>query len=277
MINGSENNTIIGNPELINSNIEFKGTGNILFCEEDVRLENSTLGFFSNDAVVYLSSNKKHNYKVKMDIWRSSTIFVGRDNYFNNIMSISASERRSVLIGGGGVFSFDVWLRTSDPHLVYDADTKQRINISDDVVIGDHVWLGQSALILKGSKVGSGSVIGGASVLAGKNVPSNTVYAGNPAREVRSNIFFTGASVHNYTKKKTKESMVLDTDKYIYTKDANGSMMEDICGAIEKTDSPEQRLEIVKDMIVSGNEMRRFAIGRKSQSKKKSIFGGLKK
>lgn len=113
-------------------------------------------------------------------------------------------------------FSFDVWIRTADPHLVYRAEDGRRINPSRDVVIGDHVWLGQSAMLLKGAAIGSGSIVGGAAVVAGKTVPSNTSWAGNPARQIARGIFFDGACVHGWTAEQTAASQTFASDKWVY-------------------------------------------------------------
>ena len=53
--------------------------------------------------------------------------------------------------------------------------------ISKPVIIEDNVFIGAHSCILKGVTVGHGSIIGACSVVA-KNIPSNEIWAGNPAR-----------------------------------------------------------------------------------------------
>lgn len=53
--------------------------------------------------------------------------------------------------------------------------------------IEDDVWIGAGAIILPGVTIGKNSIIGAGSVVT-KNVPANTVYAGNPAKFIKSNI-----------------------------------------------------------------------------------------
>jgi len=52
------------------------------------------------------------------------------------------------------------------------------------VTIGDNVWVGCAVTILPGCNVGDNSVIGAGSIVT-KSVPSGTVWAGNPARQLR--------------------------------------------------------------------------------------------
>lgn len=256
------NNTIIG--ESIKSDdsiIEFRGSGNILFAEPGVDLADSTINFFGDDALLYLSKNNKHQYRVKIDLWRETSAFFGKDNYFNGIFSAIVSERQNLIIGDGGVFSFGIWLRTADPHLIYDAASGKRTNMSKSILIGDHVWIGQNALILKGCRIGSGSIISAAAVLAGKDVSSNTIYAGNPARLIRDNVFFVGRSVHNYTREKSEKSMHSDLQKYIYHEPSGRFDADGIFERLTNAADAQERLEIVRGQIAGLTDSNRFYYG----------------
>lgn len=52
------------------------------------------------------------------------------------------------------------------------------------VTIGDNVFIGAGVTILKGVTIGENSVVGAGSVVA-KDIPSNEIWAGNPARLIR--------------------------------------------------------------------------------------------
>ena len=253
-------NRIIGDPELISSDIVFKGKGNILYAEENVRLKKSRITFRSDDALVYLSSCGKHPYKLKIDAWRGTTCYFGKDNYYNNTLNVILSERQSLVVGGGGVFSFGIWIRTADPHILYDIESGKRINMARSVLIGDHVWLGQNALILKGTKIGSGSVIAAGSVLAGRDVPSNTVAAGDPAGIVHEGVFFTGESTHDFTDEQTEQSMTCERRDFIYNE--TGAMdFGEIAEKLTKEPDAAGRLDIVRDLLAGEHGKNRFFIG----------------
>jgi len=147
---------------MLNSSIEFRGKSNILFVEDGVVLKNSRIIFNHNNSVVYLSKSR-HVYILKCFINNNSVLYFGKDCYFNDTshMNTIISESKNVIVGDEGLFSFGIWLRTADPHLLYDVENRERINQSKSIFIGDHVWIGQQSLILKGTQIGSGSVLGG--------------------------------------------------------------------------------------------------------------------
>lgn len=175
----NENRMMGARPVLKNASIHFAGSGNTFYCEENVTLEGCTLRFLGNNAVIYLGSNK-HPYKLAADINNDVVLHMGRNNYMNQLMRIILSEQRHCFIGNSGVFSTNIYIRNSDPHLIYDCKKRFRINPTKSVYIGDHVWIGQGALILKGTQIDSGSIIGAMSVVAGKK--SRTIRFGEEIR-----------------------------------------------------------------------------------------------
>ena len=67
---------------------------------------------------------------------------------------------------------------------------------SGKVKIGNNVFIGMNATILKGVTVGDNVIIG-ANSLVNKDIPSNTVYAGNPAKIIMT--------LDEYREKRKKE------------------------------------------------------------------------
>jgi len=223
-----ENNEFIGEiPKLTNSQININGENNTIVCEENVTLWNSRIDFNGNNSILYLSNNN-FDYAVNISFNGNNLCFIGKNNFFNGMTTIVLSESKNVIIGADCLFSYEVSLRVADAHLIYHTKTKERMNHSKSIYIGDHVWLGQNALILKGTQIGSGSIIGANSVLSNKIVPSNTTFAGSPARLTKEDTFWIGYSVHPWSKETTSEYSKFDSENFIYTPDNNSLDFEKI-------------------------------------------------
>ena len=238
-------NKIIGNPKLSNGSVTFReGThGNILYCEEGVDLSGATISFMGDNALVYLSENK-HRYFLNVSIYRESVLFIGKNNYFNGKLNLILSERRHIAIGNDGLYSFGIWLRTADPHLIYSCETLSRINPSKNILIGDHVWVGQGSLILKGSSIHSGSIIGAHSTVSNKKICSNESWGGAPAKLIAKDVFFDNACVHNWTENQTGLSQQYQSDKWNFTKPIKGlEITNDIFSVFDQLETAEERLD----------------------------------
>lgn len=227
-----DNNNIIMGCNLCScqgTQIIFRGSGNILFLDDNCKLENSKIEFAGNNSVVFLGKNK-HKYKLNVSINHDSVFFMGRDNYMNGAIHAILSEQKNIFIGDSGLYSFGIWMRTADPHLIYDEKTKERINLSRSIYIGDHVWIGQNALILKNACIHSGTIIAAQSVVSGKKIDSNTIWGGNPAKRLRSGIFWDDPCVHKWKEKETKSSLKFSGDPLVFHNDASTVLF----GSIEK-------------------------------------------
>ena len=88
----------------------------------------------------------------------------------------------NVTIGGNTVI-YDTDFHSLDPTI--------RVSKTMDIIsakwgkvsIGNHVFIGAHTTILKGITIGDNSVIGACSVVT-KNIPSNEIWAGNPAKYI---------------------------------------------------------------------------------------------
>lgn len=269
-------NTVITNPEksaIKNSVIAFNGKNNILFIEDGATLANSKINFNGENSVVYIGKSK-HSCIINATVYNESVVFLGKDSYYNGTVNIIASERQNVIIGDDCLFSFGVWIRTADPHLIYSSKTRKRLNYSKSVYIGDHVWIGQGAMILKGCEFGSGSVLGGESVASGKKIPSNTSFAGNPAKFIQDNIFYSSKCVHAYSEAQTEESAILDTDKWIYNKNKSTIDIVAFDNSLKSLRTAEEKLSFLNKNLVAVTDKNRFF---KASVAKKSLFGKHKK
>lgn len=266
-------NKIIGaeNLTMQNSEIRFGGSNNILFVEENVTLYNSLIDFKFNNCVVYLSSSS-HVYWLNLSLNNDSACFIGKNNFMNGILNIVISEHKHVVIGGDGLFAFGIWIRTADPHLVYSAITKKRLNFSKSVFVGDHVWLGQNVFLLKGTHISSGSIIGAGAVCPGRKIASNESWAGNPAVCIAKDIFWDRKSVHAYTEEDTKKSETFSDDRFVFRrKDGNSDVFNEIDTELTNRKSAEDKLEYLKELSNDGSKNRFASGGNTSGAVKRKI------
>lgn len=110
----------------------------------------------------------------------------------NNVGISSAAlvAKKSIRVGndvkiGGGVCIYDTDFHSLDA-LIRKDKVLDTINVHhSSVVIGNNVFIGAHSTILKGVKVGDNAIIGACSVVT-KSIPANEIWAGNPARFIKT-------------------------------------------------------------------------------------------
>ncbi len=100
---------------------------------------------------------------------------------------LAAIEGTKIIIGKDSMFSSGVHFRTGDSHSILNRNG-ERINGSEDIVIGEHVWVGTKVTCLKGVHVSDHCIIGACSLVTGKFEKPNCVLAGVPAKVVKENV-----------------------------------------------------------------------------------------
>ena len=116
----------------------------------------------------------------------------------------------SILIGDACMIAHGVYISDADWHGIY--DRAEPVGNTKPVILEDNVWIGDSAIICKGVTIGKNSIIGAGSVVT-KNVPPNSIFAGNPAKLVKTledKDFNTRANFLENPKKLAKDFDSLD-------------------------------------------------------------------
>ena len=253
-------NRIIGNPSLINSKITFEGSGNILYCENNVNLVNANIRFGGNNSLIYLSSSYS-NYPIVLFIFQDSVAFIGRDNNMTAPININVQEHQNLVIGDGGIIGSGVNIRTSDAHVIYDANSKKRINNSGSVLIGDHVWLGHLSYVSKGAKIGSGSIIDNYSYVSSNiQLDSNNLYGGNPITLLKKGVFFTKDYVGNFNKGDSEAVDEYSSRIYLYSETPGENLDFNRVDAMLKKFSVEEKLDFIQKLFIQNKKHNRFSI-----------------
>ncbi len=257
-----------------NSNIIFKGKNNILFLDKNARLKNTNIAFLGDNSLVFVGNSLLNNLSICTH--KDSVCYIGHKNYFNpggsKKSSFLLSERKHIFIGNENLFSFDLWFRMADPHLIYDSKTCKRINPTKSIFIGDHCWCGQEVGFVKGAFVASGSIIGAKSLVSSSALYSNTINAGIPCKELRQNIFWLNECVHNWDKNTTYKFQKMQGERFKFRYSKKDFIMPKfIDESLEKFNAYE-RMEFIYKNIHTNTNKNRFALAKKSYLN--SIGGG---
>lgn len=145
--------------------IKVYGNNHTLIVEEGVVFKKGVIWFEDNDC----------------------EIRIGAGTTIEEANLAVAENGTRIIIGRDCMFSSSIHIATTDSHSIINAETGERTNHAQSVIIGNHVWLGYCANIHKGVTIGDNSVVAGHSVVT-KPVASGTVVAGIPARVVRDGI-----------------------------------------------------------------------------------------
>lgn len=157
----------------INGRLMITGKGKLIFGK-NVKINSSRK---SN----HIGEANRTIFKIKD---KDALISIGNNTGISNSAFVC---RKKIEIGnnvkiGGGVKIYD-----SDAHSL---NYKERMNpntdimIKKEVVLKDHCFIGAYCMILKGVTIGERSIIGAGSVVA-KDVPSDEIWAGNPAKFIK--------------------------------------------------------------------------------------------
>ena len=139
--------------------------------------ENISIGDY---ATLICSSDKK----IDISTWQTDKLngSISLGSYILISPGTSIRSAESIHIGDSTMIASDVVITDSDWHGIY--DRTDYVATPKPVKIHKNVWIGERSIILKGTQIGENSIIGAGSVVHG-DIPPNSVYAGNPAKEVK--------------------------------------------------------------------------------------------
>ena len=169
------------------NHIEIKGRHNKLIVRENSRVYGCTIDINGDNNTIDVADNVTLT-KADIKLWGDNNVLeIGEFTTFNRDCQIKVFEGTKIIIGKECMVSYNVDIRSSDGHPIFDKEGL-RINFAKDIIIDDHVWIGSYANILKGATIMSGSVIGTGSLVTNGHTPPNVVLAGRPAEILKKDI-----------------------------------------------------------------------------------------
>ena len=171
--------------------VTYEKDGNYLYAGPNSRfLSTSSLKFNSFNGLIFLCGNQSIN-NIDGQVQNGNILFIGERTSNSGEVHFWVFGAKNLLIGANVLLSRFIYFRTYDGHLIYDKDTKKRINQPKSIIVGDHVWIGQSTTLLKGSHIEDGSVIGSNSIVT-RHIPKNCIAAGSPSKVIKNEIIWDG-------------------------------------------------------------------------------------
>ena len=170
----------------------FKGKNSTVTIHEPcLRFRHSRIICGSNCKVsIGHSDHKSVKYLTIFALADNSLCEIGNNfSATNNCKILLHGEPNlSVKIGEDCMFGSNVYLRTSDAHSIINNETGELINRGGSIELGNHVWCAVNTTVLKNVKIADNCVIGTGSIVTKSCTEPNSIYAGTPAKHIKSNI-----------------------------------------------------------------------------------------
>lgn len=170
--------------------ITDEGTNNRIILHENARF-----GTIGSPRIEFKGSNNT------LEVFESCTIKRGHYRFVGDGNRISFGKKTTLngayfLCDGGSListgedcmFSYEIELRTTDAHTLFDTQTGELLNPPEDIIIGDHCWIGKGACILQGVVLPNDTVVGTRALVTKSFDEPFTAIAGIPAKVVRRNV-----------------------------------------------------------------------------------------
>ncbi len=169
--------------------IKFKGKNSTVVLKEPFAKFSKTKISLRNNSYVKIDSSRDIIKKLKISMADNQKCTIGKDFFtWSTEIVFSAGDGFEVNIGNNCMFSKNILIRTSDGHTIYDTNTGEILNHGKSIDIGDNVWLAGNVSVLKGSNIANDCVIGHGSIVVKPCETPNSVYAGVPAKLIKTNI-----------------------------------------------------------------------------------------
>lgn len=185
-----------------NISCTFFGDNNYVEIHEPFNISNFRCTMVGSDSKIVIGKNftcRKFNVRT----YSESSVIVGDNAHFVDVkIYATGAKKQCVEIGKNSLMSFNVYIKTSDGHTLYDEKTMNVLNKSSGkIIIGDHVWICPNVSILKDARIADNCVVGSMSLINKQFDEKGSLIAGIPAKVIKNGINWDKTAVENFEQK----------------------------------------------------------------------------
>ncbi len=192
MLDKGENNTISIGKNLIVDGI-ILGNNNTILIDSTVS-GSIKLKINGNNNKITIGRKSIINgliIEIGNNLFANNTV-VDIGNFFSiepNAKFILPNSFNKLKIGNNCLLSNSITIRCGElPHLIFDLNSGDYIDLQELVYIGNHCWIGEKVYMTKNAYIGDENIVAACSVVTRKFNIKNSVLGGNPAKIVKKDI-----------------------------------------------------------------------------------------
>lgn len=188
----------IYNPRIKNLKIKFLGQNNFVEIYEPFFALKSVYIRCGNNCHISIGQNNEY-YQAKLLMGENNSLKIGSNTTIEEASILQRNSfNNNIIIGSDCQISYEVIIRSTDGHTIYDKNSKVVRNYTKDVIIGDHVWIGARTMVLKGAQIPSNCIVGACALVNKEFTEENTVLAGIPAKIIKRDVNWDRRGPHEF-------------------------------------------------------------------------------
>lgn len=201
-----QNNQIIspkirGNGFYDRSPVKITGNNNLVSINPNNQFYKLELIINGNNNSISVDEGCWGSFKIIVNT-DNTTIKIGKNCVLRGAECGLWEKGSSLIIGDEVMIARDSRLYVSDFHSIVNINSQEAINQGKFITIGNHVWIGERVFILKNNKIADDIMVAAGSVVTKDLTESHSIYAGNPAKLVKSGVTWNEDKFDDYQEKR---------------------------------------------------------------------------
>ena len=182
------------------SKLIVRGNQNFVTIDGPNEWNGATITIIGNNNKVTIGKNGYCDFDLRI-IGNNCEVLIGEHNGFKDCTIRLNEDNTKIIIGDDGMFAQGSRITCTDFHAILDYDTKKPINRGKEIIIGNHVWVTVDVKIMKNTHITDDIIVGAGSIVTKDLTESHAIYAGNPAKLIKTGITWSQDSYNTAMQK----------------------------------------------------------------------------